>query len=217
MELSDLSLPVNLAVIRRSGEIAYVNEAWKRFAHRNGLQTPRFGLGSNYLDHCGPARRDTTEAVEQIRALLNGDVHLVSFPYRCDSPTRKRAFVLIGARLSEAESVLLHLNVSRLLGRLSAVETAKAVELSTSLVLASHLPRVLELTPGASERAPLLTKKEWEVLNLLGKGKTNKEIAALLSRSPNTIKIHISQIFKKLNVRSRTEAALKKFEFRHPD
>jgi DNA-binding NarL/FixJ family response regulator len=42
---------------------------------------------------------------------------------------------------------------------------------------------------------------------------TNKEIAARLSRSPNTIKIHVSHILEKLNLRSRTEAALTNFNF----
>jgi DNA-binding NarL/FixJ family response regulator len=67
------------------------------------------------------------------------------------------------------------------------------------------------MIPDRSEPAALLTEKEREVLILLGQGMTNKEIAARLSRSPNTIKIHVSHILEKLNLRSRTEAALTGF------
>ena len=34
------SLPVNLAIIRRSGEIVSVNDGWKRFGQHNGLERP---------------------------------------------------------------------------------------------------------------------------------------------------------------------------------
>jgi DNA-binding NarL/FixJ family response regulator len=61
--------------------------------------------------------------------------------------------------------------------------------------------------------AALLTEQEREVLTLLSQGMTNKEIAVRLSRSPNTIKIHVSHILEKLNLRSRTEAALSSFNF----
>ncbi len=53
-----------------------------------------------------------------------------------------------------------------------------------------------------------LSKRQLEVLQLIGKGKTNKEIANELLRSPNTIKLHVSAILRQLNLRSRTEAAL---------
>jgi DNA-binding CsgD family transcriptional regulator len=53
-----------------------------------------------------------------------------------------------------------------------------------------------------------LSKRQMQVLHLLGKGKTNKEIADLLFRSPNTIKLHVSAILQQLKVKSRTQAAL---------
>src|SRR4051794_3477995 len=58
-----------------------------------------------------------------------------------------------------------------------------------------------------------LTEKEREVLMLLGQGMTNEEMAVRLSRSPNTIKIHVSHLLEKLHLRSRTEAALASFHF----
>jgi DNA-binding NarL/FixJ family response regulator len=53
-----------------------------------------------------------------------------------------------------------------------------------------------------------LSKRQMEVLQLLGQGKTNKEIAMALFRSPNTIKLHISAILERLELKSRVQAAL---------
>ena len=56
--------------------------------------------------------------------------------------------------------------------------------------------------------ANLLSDREIEVLQLVGQGKSNKEIAMDLDISVNTVKVHIGNIFQKINVTSRTEATL---------
>ncbi len=53
-----------------------------------------------------------------------------------------------------------------------------------------------------------LTPKEREVLRLVAKGKSNKEIASSLSMSEKTVKNHIGNILGKLCLSNRTEAAL---------
>lgn len=53
-----------------------------------------------------------------------------------------------------------------------------------------------------------LSEREMEVLRLLAAGLTNKDIAQSLLLSVRTIEAHLRSIFVKLNVRSRTEAAL---------
>jgi NarL family two-component system response regulator YdfI len=53
---------------------------------------------------------------------------------------------------------------------------------------------------------PSLTGREIEVLRMLAEGLGNKAIARKLSISEHTVKFHISSIFTKLNVSSRTEA-----------
>ena len=56
--------------------------------------------------------------------------------------------------------------------------------------------------PGAS-----LTERQLEVLRLLGKGLSNKEIGRDLGLSEKTVKAHVTAIFKTLNVVNRTQAA----------
>jgi DNA-binding NarL/FixJ family response regulator len=51
-----------------------------------------------------------------------------------------------------------------------------------------------------------LTDREREVLELMASGATNREIASSLYLSPNTVKEHTSGLFRKLDVRNRTEA-----------
>jgi len=54
-----------------------------------------------------------------------------------------------------------------------------------------------------------LTDREIEVLKLAATGMSNKEIAEKLSVTVRTVKAHISNVFDKMNVASRTEAILK--------
>ncbi|MCT4595945.1 MAG: response regulator transcription factor [Anaeromicrobium sp.] len=53
-----------------------------------------------------------------------------------------------------------------------------------------------------------LTRREYEVLELIADGKNNKEIAKDLFISEKTVKNHVSNIFKKLEVNDRTQAAI---------
>ncbi|BCN33018.1 response regulator [Anaeromicropila herbilytica] len=58
------------------------------------------------------------------------------------------------------------------------------------------------------DETDLLTKRELEVLKLLAEGLFNKEIAYKLSISEKTVKNHVSNIFKKISVSDRTQAAV---------
>lgn len=51
-----------------------------------------------------------------------------------------------------------------------------------------------------------LSEREYEVLQLISQGLTNKEIAARLGVTPGTVKVHTNNIFNKLNVNRRTQA-----------
>ena len=58
--------------------------------------------------------------------------------------------------------------------------------------------------PDAIDR---LTPHELQVAQVVAAGASNREAAARLFLSPKTIEFHLSRVFRKLNVRSRTELA----------
>lgn len=68
-------------------------------------------------------------------------------------------------------------------------------------------PRTGEFTPNERAQSSLgITERERQVLQLLADGRSNKEIAAQLGLSPNTVKTHVARLFEKLRVARRTEA-----------
>jgi len=54
-----------------------------------------------------------------------------------------------------------------------------------------------------------LTKREQEILSLLSKGFLYKEIADQLRISPNTVRVHLQNVYEKLRVHSRTQAVMR--------
>jgi NarL family two-component system response regulator LiaR len=100
--------------------------------------------------------------------------------------------------------------VGYLLKNLSAAELAQAIR-SASVgepTVAMEATRALidvvtqPVAPGAD-----LTGRERQVLTLVAEGLSNGQIAVQLELSPSTVKNHISRIFSKLGVATRTEAA----------
>lgn len=85
-----------------------------------------------------------------------------------------------------------------------AIKAAAEGQVQLSPKAAARL--VLEVR--APESPEALTERETEVLRLLAKGQSNKEIAHTLSIGEKTVKTHVSSILSKLNVTSRTQAAL---------
>ncbi len=68
-------------------------------------------------------------------------------------------------------------------------------------------PKVAERLSLRQQRAEL-SQREMEVLGLLIKGRSNKEIASSLLIAEDTVKAHLKTLFVKLGVRDRTEAAI---------
>ena len=72
----------------------------------------------------------------------------------------------------------------------------------------NHLLKRVSKSDQAPHQIHQLTNREKDVLLELAKGKSNKEIAASLFITEKTVKTHISNIFTKLEVADRTQAAL---------
>jgi DNA-binding NarL/FixJ family response regulator len=53
-----------------------------------------------------------------------------------------------------------------------------------------------------------LTEREMEVLEAVAKGWSNREVSEALNISPHTVQVHLSNVFGKLGVKTRTEAVL---------
>lgn len=54
-----------------------------------------------------------------------------------------------------------------------------------------------------------ITEREFQTLELLAEGQSNKEIARTLNVSPNTVKTHLARLYEKLDVQRRTQAVRK--------
>ena len=73
--------------------------------------------------------------------------------------------------------------------------------------VASRLVRELTKVDRPQERVRL-TRREYDVLALLVKGNSNKDIADTMFISEKTVKNHLTSIFRKLGVKDRTQAAV---------
>ncbi|MBL8915267.1 MAG: response regulator transcription factor [Archangium sp.] len=90
-----------------------------------------------------------------------------------------------------------------------AVQAAAAGQSFLAPVVASKVLAELQKRPRADVSLSPFTDRENEVLALLARGASNKEIAAALFVTEGTVKNHVTQLFIKLGVSDRTQAALK--------
>ena len=65
-----------------------------------------------------------------------------------------------------------------------------------------------KLLPDGESTAEVLTERELDVLHELAQGLSNKQIASVLNISEQTVKVHIRNLLRKLNVRSRVAATI---------
>jgi signal transduction histidine kinase/DNA-binding CsgD family transcriptional regulator len=82
-------------------------------------------------------------------------------------------------------------------------------QLGATVEITNNVQGNLELDVSLTLAAPIqLTPREMEVIQHLVDGLSNKEIAHSLTISPRTVNFHLDNIYSKLNVNSRTEAAI---------
>jgi len=95
--------------------------------------------------------------------------------------------------------------------RFSLKESIRAVYRGQSVLAPQVAGQVIEQArtrqPAESRRATL-SVSQVSILRLISRGHSNREIAAEVHLSENTVKTHIQEIFRKLGVRNRVEAAI---------
>jgi DNA-binding NarL/FixJ family response regulator len=63
-------------------------------------------------------------------------------------------------------------------------------------------------SPSHSDIKQVLTAGEWRIAAMVANGSTNRQIADTLNISPKTVEAHLSHIYRKANVRSRSQLAV---------
>jgi LuxR family transcriptional regulator, positive regulator of biofilm formation len=82
----------------------------------------------------------------------------------------------------------------------------KEIWVSREILMRSALRGLRKTQSGIQEQTGL-SEREIEILRFLGTGAPNEDIAQKYFISPNTVKTHLYNIFKKINVANRLEAA----------
>ena len=90
--------------------------------------------------------------------------------------------------------VVKNMNLSQLLDAIRRVHSGER-----------YVPPELAMRMGERSLSPL-SERETEVLALIAKGQSNKEIAGVLGVTEGTVKLHVTNILTKLEVNARTEA-----------
>ena len=116
---------------------------------------------------------------------------------------------LVSSLRSGARGYLLKdMEPAHLVDALAAVvdgETVVAPEMTSVL---AKIVKGGEIESGRPDRFSSLTPRELEILHHLAEGQSNKEIARDLGITDGTVKLHVRSILRKLQVRSRVEAAV---------
>jgi DNA-binding NarL/FixJ family response regulator len=136
--------------------------------------------------------------LQQIRD-QNSDVHVVMLTASEDDDD------LLASVKSGAQGYLLKNTApAELFARLRGVMLGEA---AISGTLAARLLRELSRESKWGRGATVLSEREAEVLRLVAEGASNREIAAQLTITENTVKKHLQSILEKLHLENRTQAA----------
>ena len=92
---------------------------------------------------------------------------------------------------------------------LAAARGESVLQPSVASKVLAELTRLASAAPAVTNELSKLSEREREVLRLIARGASNKEIAAALFLAEGTVKNHVTNILDKLEVADRTQAALR--------
>ena len=96
-----------------------------------------------------------------------------------------------------------------LFARLRSLSSGEAaMSPRTVRVLMDRLSASRYLVQLCSTPDPVLTPREWEILGRVARGMTNRQIGEALQISEHTVRNHLGNIYQKLNLRNRLQAAV---------
>jgi DNA-binding NarL/FixJ family response regulator len=118
---------------------------------------------------------------------------------------------------TEQRIINLHETIGANLASIGSSARRLSTDPATDSVLRGRLDRIAEQATEATAAlralrgavAPVLTRRELEVLRRAASGETNPEIARALGLSRHTVKDYLQQVLQKLGVRNRVQAAMK--------
>jgi NarL family two-component system response regulator LiaR len=99
-----------------------------------------------------------------------------------------------------------------LAGAIRAIKSGESV--LHPKIIAKLLKRAMVAPVEEHKASEILSERESEILKLVAMGMSNKDIAEKLVLSERTIKAHLTNVFNKLNVASRSEAIVKGLQWR---
>jgi DNA-binding NarL/FixJ family response regulator len=121
-------------------------------------------------------------------------------------------YVFDALRAGAAGYLLKDVASARLVEAIRATARGESIlEPSVAAKVIAEFTRVSSLVPAAQmeQLVEPLSERELEILALIARGASNKEIAGQLFIAEGTVKNHVTHILGKLGVRDRTQAALK--------
>jgi DNA-binding NarL/FixJ family response regulator len=118
--------------------------------------------------------------------------------------------VFEGLRAGALGYLLKDAPIDRLVEAILAASRGESVlQPSVASKVLAELSRLASTTPAVSSELSRLSDRERDVLKLIARGASNKEIAAALFLAEGTVKNHVTNILTKLEVSDRTQAALR--------
>jgi len=130
-----------------------------------------------------------------------------------DLPNQERKYAEVRAYpvFDEKGSVKHIFEILRPLGQQKKAEerNRRYIETLEDVLRRLNAPEVADRDgTSTDEQGIRLTLREQEIIRLIAQGFSNREIAGILNISPDTVKTHVRNIFSKLNVKDRTQAAV---------